>query len=363
MSPSYTTATFHDRHEAITADIFSGKLELPHRYVFVLTNICNLSCDFCFQDRTRRSDAMTSDQWISLIDQLPDYARVTLTGGEPLAFKEFERVFLHATKKFECNMISNGLLLSEKKVDLLLSQKNFKVLSISIDDIGNINRDVKPFLWERFVEAIEYFNKRKEELGSSCELDIKTVVLDSNAADLLEIHKYCVEVLKANTHAFQFLKGSPLQHSDSMIDLEKVFEESKAETYKNESLIWEQLEEIRQYGLVNNIFNHRKCLSHVHPKVADLNSDDPIVPKLYLNRSQFKADDFKPCAFPWSSVHINVDGHLFPCLAVSMGNVKETALAEIINGEKFTEFRRIIGDSLVQGCNRCGWIRAKDNVI
>ena len=194
---------------------------MSHRYVFMLTNVCNLSCNFCFQDRTKRSDAMTTSEWINLVDQLPDYARVTLTGGEPLAFKEFEEVFLHVTKRFQCNMISNGLLLDEKIVDLLLSQPNFKVLSISIDDIGNINRDVKPFLWARFVEAIEYFNKRKKELGSQCELDIKTVVLDSNAHDLQAIHKFCVETLEADTHAFQFLKGSPHQHSDTMVELKK----------------------------------------------------------------------------------------------------------------------------------------------
>ena len=162
MNNDSMTISFHDKHEEITDSIFTGHLNLPHRYVFVLTNICNLSCNFCFQDRTKRSDAMTAEEWLDLIDQLPDYARVTLTGGEPLAFKEFEKVFLHATKRFECNMISNGLLLNEQVVELLLSQQNFKVLSISIDDVGNINRDVKPFLWARFVEAIEYFNKRKK---------------------------------------------------------------------------------------------------------------------------------------------------------------------------------------------------------
>ena len=85
---------FHDRHENLTEKLYNEELDLPHRYVFVLTNICNLRCEFCFQDRDRRSDAMTIDDWLKVVNQLPDYARVTLTGGEPLAFKQFEEIFL-----------------------------------------------------------------------------------------------------------------------------------------------------------------------------------------------------------------------------------------------------------------------------
>ena len=42
---------------------------------------------------------------------------------------------------------------------------------------------------------------------------------------------------------------------------------------------------------------------------------------------------------PWSSVHINVDGNLFPCMAVSMGNVKNTKLSEIIFSDKFKKIQ------------------------
>lgn len=357
MAPEISQLTFHQRHEKLTQQIYSGALDLPARYVFVITNICNLDCSFCFQDRIRRSDAMTSDEWINLIDQLPEYARVTLTGGEPLAFKEFERVFLHVTRKFQCNMISNGLLLNEKKIDLLLSQKNFKVLSVSIDDIGNISRDVKPAQWDRFLKAIKYFHKRRSETGSDCILDIKTVVLDETASELFDIHQYCVEVLNCNTHVFQFLKGSPLQHSDRMSDLNSIFMTSEAVTYKNDKIIWDQLEKVRLYGQAS------KCDAYVHPKFCDLNGDNPVVAPEFLNKPSFNPDDFKPCKFPWSSVHVNVDGHLFPCLSISMGNVKDETLNDIIQGEKFTEFRRIISENLVQGCNRCGWIRDKNSNV
>lgn len=349
-------SAFHDKHEEITNKIFAGELVMPHRYVFVLTNLCNLDCRFCFQDRDRRDDAMTTQDWLNVIDQLPDYARVTFTGGEPLAFKDFEKIVSVVAEKHDCNMITNGLLLSENKIDFLLSKPRFKVLSISIDDIGNLNRDVKPRQWKQLLSTLSYFHKRKQELNSDCVLDIKTVVLDKNAHDLLSIHRFCVEKLKAETHAFQFLKGSHLQHSDKMHDYAEMFEPSIATTYKSFDVIMEQLELVRQYN------QNSDCNAFVHPKICDLSSNVPISNVFYINSERFRPQDFQACKFPWSSVHINVDGHLFPCIAVSMGNVKTTRLENIITGPEFTRFKAALSEHLVEGCNRCGWIRPNPRV-
>ena len=61
------------------------------------------------------------------------------------------------------------------------------------------------------------------------------MVLDENAKDLLKIHKYCVEELQCDTHAFQFLKGSPIQHSDIMFDFDKIFEKAYLQFTKIEN--------------------------------------------------------------------------------------------------------------------------------
>ena len=346
---------FHERHEDLTQKLYDGELLLPHRYVFVLTNICNLSCHFCFQDRDHREDAMTTENWLNVVKQLPDYARVTFTGGEPLAFKDFEKVLNAVADKHQCNMITNGLLLSEKKIDLLLSKPNFKVLSISIDDIGNKNREVKDNQWQRFVKVVQYFHKRKKELNSQCILDAKTVVLDSNANDLLKIHQYCIEDLGMNTHAFQLLKGSHLQHSDNMYPLEDMLNKSTAPIYQNFPAIMKQLELVRQY-------NQKSVASaFVHPQICDLSSTKPLNNVGYINSASFKTNKFQNCKFPWSSVHINVDGNMFPCIAISMGNVKHLSLVDIIQSPETKAFRKELQKKLVEGCNRCGWIRPKAN--
>ena len=77
----------------------------------------------------------------------------------------------------------------------------------------------------------------------------------------------------------------------------------------------------------------------------------------YINDLDHNKHNYKSCTAPWASVHINVDGTLFPCLAVNMGNIKN-GLNSVILGKKFQEFRDIIKKKgTVEACNRCGWLQ------
>ncbi len=344
----------HDKHEAFTDYAYGRAGVLPDRYVFVLTNLCNLDCHFCFQERTPRKGFMTPDDWLSVAKQLPDHARVTLTGGEPLVFKGFRKVFSYVAERFDCNMICNGVLLKPDIIDFMLDYDRFRVLSISIDDIGNTARGISNEKWQHTEEMMRYFAKRRDELKSSCVLDAKTVVLDENADELLDIHKYCVEDLSCDTHSFMFLKGSPTQHADYMVPVEAILTKSQAPTYNRFDTIVDQLNAVREYN------NRTKAVAFLHPSVASLTVEEPLPDLRYINQSEYAGELFEPCKFPWSSVHINVDGALFPCMAVEMGNVKDTSLVDIFNGPACEQFRGLIHrEGTVEGCNRCGWLRPR----
>lgn len=349
---------FHNTHEKFTEKAFNDSSLIPDRYVFVVTNLCNLRCNFCFQKKEKRLDALKAEDWISLAKQLPDYARVTFTGGEPLIFPDFKKVFSYIAKRFNCNIISNGLLLNKEKIDYFLSFPKFKVLSLSIDDIGNRIRGVKEEQWEHLKDMINYFHTEKKELNSDCILDIKSVIVDDTAEEMFNNYKYFREVLRCDTHAFQFLKGSPLQHADYMFHFEEIFIESPALTLKKFDLVKQQLELIREYNFKNRI------ISFLHPKIASLTSKYPLSEISYINNSNHIKERFFPCKYPWSSVHINFNGDLFPCLAVLMGNVKEKPLREIINGNNFTRFKNIIKtEGTVPTCNRCGWLKPVEKIL
>jgi MoaA/NifB/PqqE/SkfB family radical SAM enzyme len=180
------------------------------------------------------------------------------------------------------------------------------------------------------------------------------MVLDENAEQLFEMYRYFTENLNIDTHSFQFLKGSSIQHADNMVEFEDILKKSKAKTYQKFDIIKEQLQLVKQYNL------QKGTVSFLHPKVDSLTSDGPFLRIDYLNDFNHIKKRYSPCKFPWSSVHINVDGTLFPCLAVSMGTVKKQPLCDVISGATFTRFKNLIRkEGSVEACNRCGWLLPK----
>jgi MoaA/NifB/PqqE/SkfB family radical SAM enzyme len=289
--------SYHLRRREMAEKLYVSNSSMPFRYVFVLTNRCNLRCSFCFQEKGAVEGSLDTNEWLKVIEQLPDYAHVTLTGGEPFLFKGFREVFEAITEKFTCNIISNGLLLSEDLIEFLLSKPNLKVLSISVDDIGNICRDVNPEKWKKAEALMRYFAKRRNELGSSTVLDTKTVVLDENISQVFDIHKYCVEVLHCDSHSYMLLKGAPIQHADYMFKFMEIYKDTQAHVYKDFDELVRQFELVRQY----NILNSKKCFTH--PRIVDLNGDIPILnfDLSFINAAEHIKDNFCACKAPWES--------------------------------------------------------------
>lgn len=346
---------YHFRHETYTKLAYYIPWLPPHRYVFVLTNQCNLRCKACFQNRKYKKGTLTKEQWIDLSEKLPKFSRITITGGEPLLLPSFKEIFKNIARRHQCNLITNGTLLTEEIVDLLLSFPKFKVLAVSIDglkeDTMNI-RGLSEGQWENLERILKYFVHRRDETGSCCVLEIKTLILDENANSLFKLYRYCIENLKADHHTFQLLKGSPLQHSDKACELEQIFEKSYAPTYKNFDVIVSQLEKIRHYNILNN------RVAFLHPIVANLNSRIPLNDISFLNNKMFDPELFRPCKFPWSSIHVSYDGEFFPCLSVPIANIKEKLPKEILRGKVYKSFLSTIRQKgTVQACNRCGWLR------
>ena len=331
---------------------------MPRRFVFVLTNLCNLKCTFCFQERKKRSDRMTTEDWLKVVAQIPKQSRITLTGGEPLVFEDFDMIFAKANEICETNIVTNGLLLTNQKIKKLINEKNFKILGVSIDTLGNINRDFKKLQWEILVTQLNEFITLRDKRNHEAALDIKTVILDENIGDLFAIHKFMMETLKADTHSLQMLKGATIQHSDLMFDFQKIDSEYEAYQYKNFDEFVNQLNLIKEYDYK---YGYK---SYLHPSLINLNDEKKLRKEdlRYLNDQKHDPKNFSTCYAPWSSVHINVDGNLFPCMAVSMGNVKKAKLEEIIFSNEFKKFKNIIRQKgTINGCNRCGWLKPLKN--
>ena len=357
MNNSSTANAYYKRQIDYAKLAFQKNNLMPRRYVLVLTNLCNLKCTFCFQERKKRADRMTTEDWIKVINQIPKNSRITLTGGDPFMLKSFETIFSKANEVAETNMITNGLLLNDQKIEKLLDEENFKVLAISIDTMGNVNRDVTKPQWEKLLKQIEFFNFLRNKKNKKTALDIKTVILDENIDDLFEIHKFATQTLKADTHSFMLLKGAEIQHSDLMFNFKQIDKKTDAYEYKKFDKLIDQLNVIKEYDFKNGY------KSYLHPTLANFEKREKFKKEnvMHWNNKNHNPKYFSTCYSPWGCVYINVDGNLFPCMAVSMGNVKTTKLSEIIFSEKFKKFKDIIRQKgTINGCNRCGYLKPKE---
>ncbi len=356
MNNAALAQKFYDKNSDYSKLAFEKGNLLPHRYVFVLTNLCNLKCSFCFQERKKNPERMFASDWIKFIeDGVPDNSRITLTGGEPLAYKGFNEIFVKANKKNYTNIITNGTLLNEKFFELFLNENNFKVLSVSIDTIGNVNRDFKINQWKKLLNDLKFFKKKISEKKRDIVINIKTVITDENIKEIVDLNKIVTEEIEADTHDLMLLKGAEIQHSDVIHDYTDAHKEYKAYKYQNFNFLIDQLNIIRErnYKLNTKAF--------LHPNIIPLNTNQIIeVEKYkYLNEEDHNPKNFKTCLSPWTSVHINVDGNVIPCMAFPIGNVKKQNLKDIFFSDKSETFKNDIKKcGTLPGCNRCGWLKS-----
>jgi MoaA/NifB/PqqE/SkfB family radical SAM enzyme len=357
MKNFLTANSFYEGQAKYAKMAFEKDNLMPRRYVFVLTNLCNLKCTFCFQERKKREDRMTTEDWLKVINQIPKNSRITLTGGEPLVYKDFDIIFSKTNEFSETNIVTNGLLLSNQKIERLIEQKNFKVLGVSIDTIGNVNRDFKKNQWQQLVEQLDQFISLRNKKDHKAALDIKTVILDENIEDLFKIHQVVTQTLKADTHSLQLLKGAEIQHSDLMFDFQKIDDNYEAYHYQKFNKLIDQLNLIKDFDYKHGY------KTYLHPNLINFSNKEKLKKNdlIYLNNKKHDPKYFSTCYAPWSSVHINVDGSLFPCMAVSMGNVKTTNLSKIVFSDKFKKFKSIIRQKgTINGCNRCGYLKPRE---
>lgn len=357
MNNSDLAQKFHDKNYDFSKLAYEKGNLLPHRYVFVLTNLCNLKCSFCFQERKKNPNRMLANDWVKFIrDDIPENSRITLTGGEPLAYKGFREIFLEANLKNYTNIITNGTLLNESFFNLFLNEKNFKILSVSIDTVGNLNRDFRSEQWRKLLNDLKFFKKKINEFKRDIVINIKTVVTDENIQELVELNKIVTDEISADTHDFMLLKGADIQHSDVICNYEEIYKEYNAYKYKNFDLLIDKLNIIRE----RNVKLKKKAF--LHPNIIPLNIEKKIDVRdyVFLNNEKHDSKKYNTCFSPWTSIHINVDGNVIPCMAFSIGNVKKQNLKEIFFSKKSEKFKEEIKKcGTLPGCNRCGWLKAR----
>ncbi len=115
-----------------------------------ITNICNLSCNFCLISK-RDKQSMSYSQLIHIINEIKPYTDYIYihVKGEPLLHQELDKILLLCeNNNIKVNIVTNGTLLNNKK-EILLNSKAVRQISISMHSLTNkegIENDMKDIL-------------------------------------------------------------------------------------------------------------------------------------------------------------------------------------------------------------------------
>ena len=96
-----------------------------------LTPICNMNCDMCYvrlspADVARQGRLRTAEEWLEIATQMRNAGTLflLLTGGEPLTYPDFKRLYLGIQKLgMMLTINTNGTLIDEKWADFFAESK------------------------------------------------------------------------------------------------------------------------------------------------------------------------------------------------------------------------------------------------
>ena len=105
-----------------------------------ITNICNLSCDFCPETK-RISEYMSIDRFVNILGQIKPYTDYLYfhLKGEPLLHPKLDKFLdISHEKGFYVNITTNGTLLKKNK-DKLMNKPSLRQINISLHSMDGNN--------------------------------------------------------------------------------------------------------------------------------------------------------------------------------------------------------------------------------
>jgi len=171
----------------------------PLRYLFwECTLRCNLSCVHCGSDcrKVSQTPDMPLADFLKTIDGIaphvePDKTMIVLTGGEPLMRKDLEQCGQALYDRgFPWGMVSNGMLISEKRFARLL-QAGLRAVTVSLDGFDESHNRMRghPDSYKNALNAIRTIVQSKSDV----EFDVVTCVNQWNFNELHALKELLIE--------------------------------------------------------------------------------------------------------------------------------------------------------------------------
>lgn len=303
--------------------LFEAQIELTHR--------CNLSCVHCYLPPSHQLQETPLESWESVIDRLVDMGLciLTLTGGEPLLYRNIESLIVHAfSKGCQVRLFTNASLVRGPELVRELKMAGLCYLETSLhgatpqvhDGITGVQGS-----FEHTLAAVRWFTE------ASVPVTIKTSWMKQNRQEYPQI-------LELVRQLGVYFRGSPSI-------MPRLDGEPSNQQYR---MSYEELIEFYRMDRGHDVSDY--CPS------ADLDLEG------------------SPCGIARTSLAINPQGDAYPCLhlRVPFANVFRDDLAESWAHAPLLKKLRNLTRKSFKACKDCdtkpycflclgdGWLEWKD---
>jgi MoaA/NifB/PqqE/SkfB family radical SAM enzyme len=318
-----------------------------------LTSKCNLRCQMCKYWKTKTEVALSSEQWLHVIDQLSDMGcrKIHFSGGEVFLRQDFlDLVERGCERGLKINMTTNGTLLSTDRLKRLIKARPNSI-SLSLDGPrASVHDKIRglPGSFQRTTKAIKRIRKYGERYGRIPKIRINFVLMQTNYRRAPEMIRLAREL-----GAIDLVPMPVDEKGEAVLRLSR----SQIEKY-NAEIAPLVLEERRRAGFSTDpllVFPFGRSPGEIRAA-----RDGEYSAKFYQR---------KPCLSPWTHLFFAWDGETYLCCMTngrmeSLGNVGEVPVAEIFNGPKMMDVRKEFAElNHPKACARCDMVIGENQLL
>lgn len=339
-------------------DAGTGRADrLPQGAVYEATMRCNLHCEFCYVGDLLNIEGEWRQELSidGLAKAFPEQSgfQISLTGGEIFMRKDIMSVLdLFREKGYACGYLTtNGTIITEERADALaeLAAKGFlKHISVSVDgpkDLHDAARGLKG-TFERTTQGLQRLQAAARRKGAPLRVSINTTV----AHESLEALDRMVDVageLGVDAIGLNHLMFSTPEEVAETVKIIGAADASVIATFVTADPGLDVARVRAQVSALAEKCRERNILFDFRPKVHS-----PLMDSYYTPGTRLDGR----CLYPFLHARVSYSGKVYFCpfIRVEVGDLTQSSLEEVWNGERYVEMRRrLLEHGIFPVCRRC----------
>src|SRR5688500_1792139 len=330
---------------------------LPMGAVYEATMRCNLHCEFCYVGdllniEGQWREEMTLDTLRTAFPDNPGF-KVSLTGGEIFMRKDIMSVLdLFREKGYACGYLTtNGTIINDERAEALadLAAAGFlKHISVSIDGPGEMHDNARGLkgTFERTTAGLKRLQEAARRKHAPLRVSINTTVTHESL-DALDQMVEVAEELGVDAIGLNHLMFSTPEEVEETVRLIGAGDASAIATFVTADPGLDLAVVQRQVASLEEKCRRKNVLFDYRPKVH---------PQLMKNYYTPGAKLEGRCLYPFLHARISFSGKVYFCpfIRIEVGDLAESSLEEIWNGERYVNLRRrLVENGIFPVCRRC----------